>query len=161
MSMNTHRITGDTLGSGMARKREAEAPRRQGEIRVLVEADTDVVRARRKGRALACLLGFTPAEATVVAAVISELARNILRYAGHGELTVAPADDAGRRGVAVTARDDGQGLAGHPAGPATRLLELGTAGCRLDRIRRVMDEFEIVSDVGKGTVVTVRKWKQR
>jgi serine/threonine-protein kinase RsbT len=123
-----------------------------------VQAGDDVVAARRKGRAFADLLGFESVEATIVATVISELARQILRDTGRGEIVVAAADDTGRRGVVITVRHGGHGIVGRPAGLAQRLLDVGMAGCWRWLNGLTCDELEIVSDVGKGTIVTV-KWK--
>lgn len=146
-------------GSGAARPRGLETLRGRADIHLPVEADTDIMAVRDRGWAFARLQGLSSGEATVVATAISELAREIRGHARVGEIIVAAAHDAGRQGIAITAREAERGLIAHPASLARRLLDVGTAGCRIDEVRRLMDEFEIVAEVGKGTVVTATKWK--
>ena len=80
-----------------------------------------------------------------------------MEYASQGEVILAPAD-AHRKGIAVIARDHGPGIVNvaralEPGYSTSRGLGLGLPGAR-----RLMDEFEIVSRVGVGTTVTMRKW---
>jgi serine/threonine-protein kinase RsbT len=125
--------------------------------RISIERETDIVTARQKGRELAAACGFSSSEQTLIALAISELARNILVYAQTGEIVImAAAED--RRGIEIIARDQGPGikdveLALRDGYSTTKSLGLGLPGAR-----RVMDEFEIDSALGKGTTVTVRKW---
>ena len=130
------------------------------ERRVAIETDADVVAARHEGRVLAASLGFSRTDLTLLATAISEVARNIIEHAGRGEITVRVVHDrAGRRdGVEVVAEDAGPGI----AEPALALrdgwstgggLGLGLPGCR-----RLMCDFDLDSAVGRGTVVTMRKW---
>ncbi len=118
---------------------------------------SDVVEARRHGLNLALELGFHQAEATKIAVVISELARNIERYVGIGTLTLTA--QGGPEGyVQVLAEDHGPGIkdvARVLAGGYTtsRGMGLGLSGSR-----RLMDEFEIKSTVGVGTTVRAFKW---
>lgn len=114
--------------------------------------------ARQKGRELCAEIGFATTDRTLVATAISELARNIVSYAGHGEIVLCGLESAGRRGIQVVARDQGPGIAnpelalrdGYSTG---RSLGLGLPGAR-----RLMDEFELASTVGEGTTITVKKW---
>jgi serine/threonine-protein kinase RsbT len=128
------------------------------ESRLPIQSESDIVAARQYGRALAAQLGFSPGQQTLIATAISEMARNILQYARHGEvvLTVAQAD--GRSGIVVVARDQGPGIADiaqamQDGYSTSRGLGLGLPGAR-----RLMDDFDIVSEVGKGTTVTMKKW---
>jgi serine/threonine-protein kinase RsbT len=123
------------------------------DIRVAVASGEDVVQARQHGRSMASDMGFTPSEATLIAAAISELARNIVKYAGHGEI-VMRSDADGM--LFVIAQDNGPGipdiqLALRPGYSTSGGLGLGLAG-----VRRIADHFEIVSNP-KGTVVTLGK----
>jgi serine/threonine-protein kinase RsbT len=128
------------------------------EARVPIASDPDIVIARQRGRALASQLELSGSELTLVAAAISELARNILTYARTGEVLLRLVQEGGKRGLVVVARDDGPGIPnveqamqdGYSTGTG---LGLGLPGAK-----RLMDEFEIVSEVGKGTTVTVKKW---
>jgi serine/threonine-protein kinase RsbT len=129
------------------------------EIRVHIDSDSDIVIARQKGREVAAQLGFTSTDLTLIATAISELARNILLYAQQGEIILSRVDDSTRRGIGVVARDDGPGIP-----DVERALQLGFStsrsfGLGLSGVRRLVDEFKIVSEVGHGTTVSVKKWK--
>jgi serine/threonine-protein kinase RsbT len=129
-----------------------------GETHVPIEHETDIVTARQKGRELAALSGLSRTEQTLIATAISEVARNIVVYARHGEVVLAVLEQQGRRGVLVVARDDGPGipdpdLAMRDGYSTSRSLGMGLPGAR-----RLMDEFELSSIVGKGTTITMKKW---
>jgi serine/threonine-protein kinase RsbT len=131
----------------------------EGEVRVRVLRDADVVAARQKGREVAARTGFSPTEATLVATVISELARNIVQFAERGEITVSPVEQGGRSGVMIVARDVGPGIEDvRSALQDGYSTYRGGLGLGLPGSRRLMDEFDIVSEVGKGTTVTMTKW---
>ncbi|OLD64437.1 MAG: ATP-binding protein [Ignavibacteria bacterium 13_1_40CM_2_61_4] len=130
------------------------------EVRVSIDRDVDIVSARQKGRELASQCGFPSTDLAVVATAISELARNIVRYAARGEVILRLIDDNGRRGVEVVAADDGPGIPDVALAMQDGYSTSGSLGLGLPGVRRLMDEFEITSDFGKGTTVTVRKWKR-
>ncbi len=132
----------------------------ENEIRIAIRTDVDVVLARHEGRRLAADLGFSSGDLTLVATAISEVARNIVNYAGHGEMLVSVIRDGKRTGVSIVARDEGPGivdinLAMQDGYSTSKGLGLGLPGAK-----RIMDEFEIASEVGKGTTVKMRKWKR-
>jgi serine/threonine-protein kinase RsbT len=129
-----------------------------GEIQVPIRSDQDIVAARKKGRELALSLGFSASEATLVATAISELARNIVLYARSGEIQVQGIEQPHRRGIVVVARDDGPGIANVRQAIQDGFSTSGGLGLGLPGVRRLMDEFEIVSSPGYGTKVTARKW---
>jgi serine/threonine-protein kinase RsbT len=127
--------------------------------RVPILSDVDIVRARQLGRELAAQLGFSPVDLTLVATAISELARNIVLYAKQGEISLQIVEQGGKRGIVVTARDEGPGIT-----DVSRALQAGystsrSLGLGLPGVKRLMDEFEIVSRVLQGTTVTVKKWR--
>jgi serine/threonine-protein kinase RsbT len=128
------------------------------ETRVNVESDSDIVTARMRGRAMAVLLGFPTATATLVATAISELARNILLYARCGEVVLTPVENGKRRGLVVEARDRGPGIRNVDDAIQDGYSTSGRLGLGLPGVRRLMDEFEIRSKPGEGTIVTVKKW---
>jgi serine/threonine-protein kinase RsbT len=128
------------------------------ETRVNVESDSDIVTARMRGRAMAAQLGFAAATATLVATAISELARNILLYARRGEVILTPVENGRRRGLVVEARDQGPGIRDVAEAMRDGYSTSGRLGLGLPGVRRLMDEFEIRSQPGEGTVVTVKKW---
>ncbi len=126
---------------------------------VSILSDADIVKARQEGRALALLTGFSPSEATMVAASISELARNIILYAQQGELVVGIVHNGSKRGIAVVARDAGPGIPDVRRAMMEGYSTSGGLGLGLPGVKRLMDEFEIDSELGKGTTVKVKKWR--
>ena len=125
-----------------------------------IDCDADIVAARQKGRELATQCGFSTTDLAVVATAISELARNIVRYALHGEIILRVVEDRSRRGVEVVAQDDGPGIPDVGRAMDDGFSTSGGLGMGLPGTRRLMDDFEIASDFGKGTQVIVRKWKR-
>ncbi|PYP08516.1 MAG: ATP-binding protein [Gemmatimonadetes bacterium] len=130
------------------------------ELRLSIGADVDVVEARQQGRALAAVAGFTSGEQTVIAAAISEIARNILMYAKKGEITLSLIQNGDRQGVSIIATDQGPGIA-----DIDRAMQYGYStshgvGAGLPGAKRLMDEFTVDSVVGRGTTVTMKKWRR-
>ena len=130
------------------------------EVSVRISSDFDLVRAREQGRVLAGELGFTQSDLTLVATAISELARNIVRYARRGEIVLRQAEDGGVPGIVIIARDEGPGIPDVNRAMEPGYSTAGGLGLGLPGVRRIMDKFEIVSEVNRGTVVTVTKWKR-
>jgi serine/threonine-protein kinase RsbT len=128
--------------------------------RVEISNEADIVKARQFGRALARQLGFSSSAATLVATAISELARNILLYAGRGELTMRPVNSGERAGLVVTASDEGPGMPDVNRALQDGFSTSGRLGLGLPGVRRLMDDFNIDATPGKGTTVTVRKWRE-
>ncbi|OBJ54904.1 serine/threonine protein kinase [Mycobacterium sp. 1423905.2] len=118
----------------------------------------DIVAARRAGHELALELGFSLTDVTMIATAISEIARNITSYAGHGAVRVAVADREGRRALVVRAEDEGPGIA-----DIERAMEDGYTtgrglGMGLPGARRLMDRLIVESALGQGTVIEMWKW---
>lgn len=124
-----------------------------------VASDADTVLARQAGRDAALRLGFSRTDATFVATAISEIARNITVHAGEGEITVAGLSEDGRHGLIVTARDEGPGIADVPAVLRDDYRSDLGLGMGLWGAKRLMDEIELSSEPGKGTTVTMKKWR--
>jgi serine/threonine-protein kinase RsbT len=131
-----------------------------GEIRVAINSDQDIVLARQKGRAMATELGFSMGDATLIATAISELARNIISYARKGQITLKMVNGLNRQGISVMATDDGPGIPDTRQALRDGFSTSGGLGLGLPGVRRLMDEFEIISQPGRGTIVAVKKWKQ-
>jgi len=125
---------------------------------VRIASETDIVTARQEGRALAAQIGFQGTDLTVVATAISELARNIVSYAGDGEVALSEVQSGGRRGIEVAAIDRGPGIANLTQAVLDGFSTGGGLGLGLPGTRRLMDDFDIQSKLGHGTTVTVRKW---
>jgi serine/threonine-protein kinase RsbT len=126
---------------------------------VAIKSDQDIVMARQKGRAMALELGFSSGEATLIATTISELARNIISYAGEGQILLK-AVQGKRTGLSVTAADEGPGIPDIQQAMRDGFSTSGSLGIGLPGVRRLMDEFEITSQPNRGTSVTVKKWRQ-
>ncbi|HJR71499.1 MAG TPA: ATP-binding protein [Gammaproteobacteria bacterium] len=125
-------------------------------ISAAITCSEDVVVARQRGRTLARAMGFSPSDATLVAAAISELARNIVKYADRGELLIGKDDDGM---LFVVARDDGPGIADVESAMQPGYSTSGGLGMGLPGVKRIADSFEIVSN-SHGTTVTMRKRKR-
>jgi serine/threonine-protein kinase RsbT len=128
-------------------------------IRVPINTDKDIVAARQKGRALALSLGFSEIDSTLVATAISELARNIVTYAKRGEIRIQADGNSKGPCIQVIAKDKGAGISNIKLALQDGFSTSGSLGLGLPGVKRLVDEFEIVSNVGKGTVVKFRKWK--
>ncbi len=139
--------------------RTSGVPPMPDDARVIIRSDRDVVLARQKGRSLATELGLSRTEATLLATAVSEVARNIVQYAGEGEICLSPVNLNGREGITVVARDFGPGIPSIEFALANEHPSGGRAGMGLPGARRLMDAFRIESEVGRGTTVTMTKWK--
>jgi serine/threonine-protein kinase RsbT len=129
------------------------------EIRVRIASELDIVTARQKGRALANELGFGPTDLAIIATAISELARNIVLHTYGGEICVKSTYDSDPLGILVEAFDEGPGIADIAEAMQRACWTAGGLGLGLPGVRRLMDEFQIVSELGRGTTVTAKKWK--
>lgn len=128
--------------------------------RVTVRSDADVVIARQRGREIASLLGFAASDLALIATAISELARNIVLYAGSGEIEFSRLEQKERRGIQINARDNGPGIANISQAMRDGFSTSGGLGLGLPGVKRLMDDFEISSSPGRGTRVTVRRWSR-
>jgi RNA polymerase sigma factor (sigma-70 family) len=131
---------------------------RDDEIRVPIHTDADIVAARQAARDLASRLDFSATELTMIATAVSEVARNIVRFAGLGEILVELLEQP-RGGVRVVARDAGPGIVDVDQALADGYSTSDGLGLGLPGARRLMDEFAIVTEIGRGTTVTMTKWR--
>lgn len=125
---------------------------------VRIADEADIVNARQQGRELASGAGLRGADLTLVATAISEVARNIVKYAGSGQVVLRRTQRDGRQGITVIAEDQGPGIANIEEALRDGYSTAGGLGLGLPGARRLMDEFEIESEVGQGTRVTMTKW---
>jgi serine/threonine-protein kinase RsbT len=132
----------------------------EGEVRVAITGDADLVTARAEARAMAERLGFPRPDPTLIATAISEVARNIVVHVGEGEIVLRPLEEETRFGLVVIARDRGTGIRDIEAALGRDYSGRGGLGLGLPGARRLMDEFEITSDAD-GTTVTMKKWRPR
>lgn len=125
---------------------------------VQISADTDIVVARQMGRELAAQVGFSSTDLALIATAISELARNIVLYAKRGEIVMQLIQKGEKLGIMVVARDQGPGIPNIALAMQDGYSTSGSLGLGLPGVRRLVDEFEIVSQNGCGTTVTIKKW---
>ena len=129
-----------------------------GEARVHIRSSADIVVARQQGRELASLIGFSICNLTRIATAISEVARNIVEYAGEGDITITRIREGRRIGVKIVASDDGPGIADLAAVMRDGFSTGQGMGMGLPGARRLMDDFEISSEIARGTTVVMKKW---
>ncbi|HYD95335.1 MAG TPA: anti-sigma regulatory factor [Noviherbaspirillum sp.] len=132
----------------------------QDSIEIELRSAVDVLRACHEGKALAGSLQFNMIDATRIATAISEIARNCVVHGGGGSILLTVAYDGRGSGLLVVARDRGRGIPDVGRALQDGYSTAGSLGIGLGVARRVMDEFNIVAEVGKGTTVTMLKWKR-
>jgi serine/threonine-protein kinase RsbT len=135
----------------------------EAESQTAINSAVDIVTARQRGRALALELGFNGADVTLIAAAISEVARNIVDHAKSGEIIMSSLMNGQhntRCGIEIIARDQGPGIR-----DVAQAMQYGYStrkglGVGLPGAKWLMDEFDIASEIGRGTTITMRKWKR-
>lgn len=135
------------------------APSTADGVRIPISSDTDIVKARQEGRKVAADAGFAFTELALIATAISELARNIVRYARSGEIAIRPITNSTRRGIQIVAQDQGPGIRDLEQALQVGFSTSGGLGLGLPGVRRLMDEFDIQSGLGQGTTVSITKWR--
>ena len=151
------------------------------ERRIQIADDLDIVAARVEGRNLAREMGFGIIDQARIATAISELARNVVLYAQRGEILLSRIGSDSKAGLQIICRDQGPGIkdvaevmrrpsavSAATAAPGLQRLpsqgsgaegrDISDSGMGLSGTARLMDEFEIVSEVGVGTTVMARRW---
>ena len=127
-------------------------------LRVQIRTEFDVTRATLESTRFAQDVGFGETPSRMIATAVSELARNILKYAGRGEIRLQRVTGRSGAGVELVASDEGPGIPDTEAAMSDHFSTGSTLGLGLPGVRRLMDEFELDSAPGKGTRVTAVKW---
>jgi anti-sigma regulatory factor (Ser/Thr protein kinase) len=143
------RLSGPLVGRGRSR---------DDAVRVAVRTDADVVAARQAAREVATRLEFSTTDVTLIATAVSEIARNIVRFADSGEVVVTELHEP-RTGISIVARDAGPGIPDVDQALQDGYSTYRGLGLGLPGARRLMDEFAVVSETGRGTTVTMTKWR--
>ncbi|WP_064091072.1 anti-sigma regulatory factor [Rossellomorea aquimaris] len=125
---------------------------------VKITNEWDIVAARQLGRNVAKELGFGTVDQARITTAISELARNIYLYAGHGQICIEKLFDAGKKGVRIIAIDDGPGINDIRKVMEDGYSTSGGLGAGLPGVKRLMDEFNVESVPGEGTDIRATKW---
>jgi len=128
------------------------------EINVHLKNEFDIVAARQAARNLSKSMGFGLVDQTRITTAISELARNIVLYAGEGSIYLRSVNDGCQNGIEILASDDGPGIADIKLAMQDGYTTSRGLGTGLPGTKRLMDEFSIRSSLGEGTQVVVRKW---
>ena len=127
-------------------------------LRIVIRDELSLTAAVLEATRLAKDTGLSSVAAQQVATVTSELARNILKYAGRGQIELESLEHGGRKGVRVIASDRGPGIEDIEQAMAEHYSSGGTLGLGLSGAKRMMDDFSITSQPGQGTRVEAVKW---
>ena len=128
------------------------------ELSVAIRSEMDVKRIVLEATQYSRDAGFDETLSRLVATAVSELARNILKYASSGEIRMRRVAGSRGRGVEIEAVDRGPGIANPEEAMRDNFSTGGTLGLGLPGVRRMMDEFSLESTPGEGTRVTALKW---
>lgn len=124
-----------------------------------IRSSADVVLVRQAVRQFAVDLRFSLVDQTKIVTAASELARNTLDYGGGGTVTLEILDKGNRQGLRLMFVDEGPGIPDIDLALKDGYTTGGGLGMGLSGTKRLMSEFDIISELGKGTTVTVIKWK--
>lgn len=138
-----------------AAEASAELP---NEVQQDIADSADNALAISAARRLAREIGFGEAEEFLIATAVSELATNILRYAGSGQVILRAVRISGRTGIEVVALDAGPGIADIGRAMEDHYSTGGSLGLGLPSVKRIMDVFTVAPRQGCGTICTARKW---
>ena len=129
--------------------------------RLRISSEADVSRALLAASQSARSLGYSKLDTQAIATAVSELARNILKYAGTGEIQIDELSSERQVGIQITARDKGPGISDLKAAMSDHFSSGGTLGLGLPGVKRIMDDFEVECPPEGGTRVVARKWLRR
>jgi len=121
---------------------------------------SEAAEARRTAKTMALSVGFDEKTCEEIVIVISELAANLVKHTQNGTLTLTPLDENGHPGLKIESRDTGPGIPDPEQAVADGYSTTGSLGYGLGTVNRLMDEFDITSDIGKnaGTYIACTRW---
>jgi len=123
-----------------------------------IRTEPDASRAALEATLYSRAAGFDETSSRMIATAVSELARNILKYAGTGDIRLRKIEGRSGRGVEIEAVDRGPGIEDSEAAMRDNFSSGGTLGLGLPGVKRLMDDFSLESTLGEGTRVTAVKW---
>ncbi|CAH0344069.1 anti-sigma regulatory factor [Bacillus sp. CECT 9360] len=129
-------------------------------IEVPIQNEWDIVAARQSGREAAKKLKFGVVDQSRITTAISELARNIFKYALPGKIVIEEINENNRSGLKIVAKDEGPGIKDIRKALEDGYTTSGGLGAGVPGVKRLMDHFEIDSEVGTGTEITTIKWNK-
>lgn len=121
--------------------------------------EIDVIPFRNRLKEYAVKIGMGLVNQTKIITAASELARNMLKYAGGGKVTIEAVSKGRENGIRLTFTDQGPGIANIELAMKDGYSTAKSLGLGLPGTKRLVSEFNIETKVGKGTTVTVIKWK--
>ncbi len=124
-----------------------------------IAGEIDIMKARQEVRLQAQALGFSLVDQIRIATAVSELARNIVNYAVKGNIDIEAAENGARKGIRIVCRDEGPGIPDIGLAMKEGYTTGKGLGYGLPGAKRLVDQFEIWSEAGKGTKVTIIKWR--
>ena len=127
--------------------------------RIIIRDEQSLTAAVLRATSIARDMGLSRVAAQQLATVTSELARNILKYAGRGQIELEGLEHRGRKGVRLIASDRGPGIEDIERAMAEHYSTAGTLGLGLSGAQRMVDDFTITSQPGQGTRVEAVKWQ--
>lgn len=125
----------------------------------VVQSEQDVVVARKEVRRLTQELSFSLVDQTKMVTAASELARNTVIYGGGGSMLCEILTDGGKQGLRLTFMDQGPGIPNLNLAMTDGWTSGHGLGMGLSGAKRLVNEFEIASEAGKGTRVAITRWK--
>jgi serine/threonine-protein kinase RsbT len=134
--------------------------RQQQDGEIGIGEESDIIVVRKTVREAAARLGFGLTDVTRIVTAASELARNVFLYAGSGSMRWRKLDGSAGAGIELTFQDNGPGIPDIGLSRPDSYSTGAGLGIGLPGARRLMGEMEIHSEVGRGTTVTVRKWRR-
>lgn len=129
-----------------------------GETRIWITSEASITQAVLAAKKFSEQVGFKDYQANMIASAVSELARNIEKYARRGEIVLRTVSQSYSTGIEIIAQDEGPGIANPEEAMKDHYSSSGTLGLGLPGVKRLMDEFDLKTEVERGTVITVRKW---
>jgi serine/threonine-protein kinase RsbT len=133
------------------------APQQQ---KTTIQSDLDIVTARSNARDVAKKLGFGGIDQARIATAVSELSRNIYLYAGHGHVIIRSVEKSGRQGIEFEFQDEGPGIENIEQVMQDGYSTSRGMGMGLPGAKRLMDDFDLQTTLGKGTKIICRKWRR-
>jgi len=128
------------------------------ETRIWITSEASITQAVLAAKKFSVQVGFKDYQASMIASAVSELARNIEKYARRGEIVLRTVSQSYSTGIEIIAQDEGPGIANPEEAMKDHYSSSGTLGLGLPGVKRLMDEFDLKTEVERGTVITVRKW---
>ena len=125
---------------------------------VQIENNMDLVKARQTIRAIALELDYGIVNQTKLVTAVSELTRNVLLYAGKGEINIELIEADTKKGLRITVTDEGPGIPDVDLAITDGFSTGKGLGKGLGGTKKLMDDFSIQTEVGKGTEVVIVKW---